>query len=91
MHPLTDIGKKCDLSTEIIQRMITEEVKAYMLHCNVLPKHLSFDEFTYAKGQMAFEYINVETGDIINIIEKKMHEQLKITLLPNSFKGFRKR
>ena len=36
-----------------------------------LPKHLSFDEFKYVKGKMAFEYINVENGDILDILEQR--------------------
>ena len=32
---------------------------------------MSFDEFKYASGRMAFEYINVETGDILDILPAK--------------------
>src|SRR5699024_11871704 len=68
---LTDIRKDYDVSTTTVQRVITKEAKAYKPHYSVLPKHLSFDEFKYAKGQMAFEYINAETGDILDILERK--------------------
>ena len=40
-------------------------------------KHLSFDEFKYAKGRMAFEYIDAETGDILDILEDVIIEQLE--------------
>ena len=32
-----------------------------------LPENLSFDEFKFAKGKMAFIYIDVVSGDILDI------------------------
>ncbi|HLR75103.1 MAG TPA: helix-turn-helix domain-containing protein, partial [Virgibacillus sp.] len=63
---LITIAKDCSVSPTTVHRVITEEAKAFKPHHQALPKHLSFDEFKYAKGQMAFEYINVETGDILD-------------------------
>ena len=33
-----------------------------------LPAHLSFDEFKYKKGKMAFDYIDAATGQILGIV-----------------------
>ena len=82
---LTDIGKDCDVSITTVQRVITKEAKAYKPHYSVLPKHLSFDEFKYAKGQMAFEYINAETGDILDILERKDARTVKNHFTANYF------
>src|SRR5699024_11082450 len=43
----------------------------YQPNYTALPKHLSFDEFKYEKGQMAFECIDWKTGDIIDILAKR--------------------
>jgi len=51
-----------------VQREINKAAKSFKPAHKQLPKHLSFDEFKYAKGKMAFEYINVETGDILDIL-----------------------
>src|SRR5699024_2384946 len=49
--------------------IINKEAKVVKLHYRALPKHLSFVEFNYAKGKMAFEYIVAETGDILDILD----------------------
>lgn len=36
-------------------------------HHTALPKNLSFDEFKYAKGKMAFEYSDVTNDNILDI------------------------
>src|SRR5699024_11258172 len=64
---LTDIAKDCLVSTSTVQRVITTEAKKHHKQYQSLPKNLSFDEFKYKKGQMAFEYEDAETGDIIDI------------------------
>src|SRR5699024_11896528 len=48
-----------------------------------LPKHLSFDEFKYKKGQMAFEYVDAETGDIIDILERRDARAIKEHFIRN--------
>src|SRR5699024_6180846 len=54
---LTDIAKDCLVSTSTVLRVITTEAKKHHKQYQSLPKHLSFDEFKYKKGQMAFEYV----------------------------------
>ena len=44
---------------------------------------LSFDEFKYAKGQMAFEYINVVTGDILDILSQRTNWTIKNHFMTN--------
>src|SRR5699024_4883527 len=56
---------------------ITTEAKRHHKQNQYLPKHLSFDEFKYKKGQMAFEYVDAETGDIIDILERRDARAIK--------------
>lgn len=65
---LTDIADETSVSTATTQRIINEQAKQYKPHYLWLPKHLSMDEFKYAKGKMAFEYIDAKKGDIIDIL-----------------------
>src|SRR5690625_7978237 len=67
---LTDIAKDCLVSTSTVQRVITTEAKKHHKQYQSLPKHLSFEEFKYKKGQMAFKYVDAETGNIIDILER---------------------
>ncbi len=82
-QPLLSIGRDCSVSSTTVQRVIMEVAKAYKPHHQALPKHLSFDEFKYAKGQMAFEYIKVVTIDMnagyANVI-KEMFPQAEIII-----------
>ena len=80
---LTDISKNCTVSTTTVQRVITKEAKKYKPYHNELPKHLSFDEFKYAKGQMAFEYVNAETGDILDILDRRDSHTIKNHFIAN--------
>src|SRR5690625_2599592 len=82
-QPLITIAKDCSVSPTTVQRVITEEAKAFKPHHQALPKHLSFDEFKYAKGQMAFEYINVETGDILDILDRRTSRAIKDHFIAN--------
>ncbi|PXW85448.1 transposase [Streptohalobacillus salinus] len=66
---IKNISKDCYLSHTTIQRVINAEAKQCKPYNQTLPKHVSFDEFKYAKGLMAFEYIDAETGDILDILE----------------------
>src|SRR5699024_3206197 len=68
---LSDIAKDCLVSTSAVQRDITNEARKHHKQYQSLPKHLSFDEFKYKKGQMAFEYVDAEAGDIIDILERR--------------------
>src|SRR5699024_6458831 len=80
---LTDIAKDCSVSPTTVQRVINEEAKKYRSHYHCLPEHLSFDEFKYAKGKMAFEYVNAETGDIIDILNRRDSFTLKNHFIAN--------
>ncbi len=80
---LQDIAKDTAVSATTVQRLITEEAKGYSFHHCLLPKHLSFDEFKYAKGLMAFEYINAETGDILDILEYRDARKIKDHFIAN--------
>lgn len=44
---------------------------------------MSFDEFKYVKGKMAFEYINAETGDILGILSKRDGRTIKNHFIAN--------
>jgi len=80
---LTDIAKDCLVSPTTVQRIITKEAKKYKPHYRALPDHLSFDEFKYAKGQMAFEYINAKTGDILDILDRRDSRTIKSHFIAN--------
>ncbi|MGM8364441.1 transposase family protein, partial [Virgibacillus sp. W0181] len=80
---LTDIAKDCSVSTATVQRIITKETKKYKPYYHALPKHLSFDEFKYSKGQMAFEYVNGETGDILDILDRRDSYTIKNHFIAN--------
>src|SRR5690625_3955734 len=55
----------------------------YKPHYRALPTHLSFDEFKYAKGKMAFEYINVLTGDILDILDQRTNKAIRNHFIGN--------
>lgn len=80
---LTDIAKDCSVSTNTVQRIITKEAKKYKPYYHALPKHLSFDEFKYMKGQMAFEYVDAETGDILDILDRRDSRMIKDHFIAN--------
>lgn len=74
---LKAIAQDTAVSSASVQRVINKEAKAFNHHVDGLPKHLSFDEFKFAKGRMAFEYINVETGEILDIIASRFNVTIK--------------
>ena len=63
--------------------MITKEAEQHKPYHHSLPKHLSFDEFKYAKGQMAFEYVDAETGDILDILDRRDSYTIKNHFIAN--------
>lgn len=65
---IKNISRDCSVSEATTQRIINEEAKNYKPYYYSLPSHLSFDEFKYGKGKLSFEYINAETGDILDIL-----------------------
>lgn len=80
---ISSIARDCSVSTSTVQRIITEEVKPYKFSYQTLPEHLSFDEFKYAKGKMAFEYINAETGEILGILNQRDGRTIKDHFIAN--------
>lgn len=80
---ITSISKDCSVSTATVQRVITEVAKVYKPHHKDLPKHLSFDEFKFAKGKLAFEYINAENGDILDILDRRDSRTIKDHFIAN--------
>src|SRR5690625_2666211 len=82
---ITSISRDCSVSTSTVQRIITEEVKPFKFSYQSLPENLSFDEFKYAKGKMAFEYINSETGDILGILSKRDGRTIKNHFMGNYY------
>lgn len=65
------IARETSVSEASVQRVLTAEGKRYRPHYHSLPENLSFDEFKYASGRMAFEYIDAQTGDILDILPAK--------------------
>jgi len=80
---LISIARDCSVSPTTVQRVITKEAKPFKPHHRALPKHLSLDEFKYLKGQMAFEYINRETGDILDILDRRASREIKDHFIAN--------
>ena len=65
-----DIARDCAISATTIQREVNKISKANQTYDRKLPENLSFDEFKYAKGQMAFIYTDVTLTTILDI---RMH------------------
>ncbi len=80
---LRSIARDCSVSPATVHRQINQAVKQFIPHYKALPKHLSFDEFKYAKGEMAFEYINAESGDILNILDRRDNLTIKNHFIVN--------
>lgn len=82
---ISSISRDCSVSTSTVQRIITEEVKPFKFNYQSLPENLSFDEFKYAKGKMAFEYIDAETGEILGILSKRDGRTIKEHFMGNYY------
>ena len=80
---LKSIAKDCTVSSPTVQRVINETAKTLKSHNQALPEHLSFDEFKYSKGKMAFEYINAANGDILDILEGRTQFVIKNHFMGN--------
>lgn len=52
---VTSIAKDCSVSPTTVQRQINQVAKQFTKGRNTLPTHLSFDEFKYTKGVMAYD------------------------------------
>src|SRR5699024_1039581 len=75
--------KECCEATPPGEPLHTNDAKKQHKQYQSLPKHLSFDEFKYKKGQMAFEYVDAETGDIIDILERRDARAIKEHFIRN--------
>jgi len=80
---LKSIARDCSVSPPTVQREISQAAKQFKPHHKALPKHLSFDEFKYAKGALAFEYINVVNGDILDILDRRDNLTIKNHFIAN--------
>lgn len=67
-NSVKNIAERSGVSWHTVQRLINHAAKEASPFYNDLPSHLSFDEFKYRKGTLAFDYINAETGRILGIV-----------------------
>lgn len=74
---ITLIAQDTSVSVSTVQRFINHYSSTLTKRYNWLPKNLSFDEFKYAKGRMAFQYIDAETGSILDILSSRLSYQIK--------------
>lgn len=74
---IKNIARDSSVSEATVQRIINKEAKNYQSYDRILPAHLSFDEFKYAKGQLAFEYIDAKAGDILDILPSRDGRTIK--------------
>lgn len=80
---IKSIAADCSVSSPTVQREINKTAKLFKPHHQALPEHLSFDEFKYAKDEMAFEYINAMTGDILDILDRRNQFTIKNHFIAN--------
>ena len=80
---IKSIARDCSVSPTSVQRVINETEEFLKPRHQSLPEHLSFDEFKYARGEMAFEYINVMTGEILDILDKRNQVTIKNHFIGN--------
>src|SRR5699024_7851856 len=80
---IKSLSRDCSVSWHTAQREIDKAAQSIEHHHYALPENLSFDEFKYAKGLMAFEYINAETGDILDILEERTSRVIKNHFIAN--------
>lgn len=74
---IKDISVQTSVSSATAQRVMNDHAKQYQPNYTWLPKHLSFDEFKYAKGTMAFEYIDAKEGKILDILPSRDSRTIK--------------
>ena len=68
---IKDIARDCAVSPTTVQREINKASQELQTYDRTLPENLSFDEFKVAKGQMAFIYIDVASGDLLDILPQR--------------------
>ncbi|STX10565.1 Transposase and inactivated derivatives [Kurthia zopfii] len=74
---ITLIAQDTCVSTTSVQRFINQYSQSMPKKHYDLAKHLSFDEFKYLKGRMAFEYINAKTGAILGILPTRLSRDIR--------------
>jgi len=73
---IKSIAQDTFVSETTVQRIINKLVSMQLPYDMQLPAHLSFDEFKYAKGHMAFQYIDAETGKILGILDDRYNSTI---------------
>lgn len=66
---IKDIAERLGVSWHTTQRVVHGAAREAKPFAMALPAHLSFDEFKYKKGTLAFDYIDAETGRIHGILK----------------------
>ena len=70
------IAKIHNVSNKTIQRVINKIYDNDKLYKHTLSENLCFDEFTYKKGIMAFNFCDADTGKTIDLVEDRKAENL---------------
>ena len=81
LQSIKDIAGIFDVSHTTVSRILKAYKNKYSPKKNILPRVLCFDEFKSVKecrGAMSFIYCNGETGEIIDIVEDRKLESLRI-------------
>ncbi|SEK28705.1 transposase [Carnobacterium iners] len=68
---IKNIARNSSVSAPTVQRLINQEAKKIQSYDRTLPENLSFDKFKYAKGQLAFEYIDAKAGNILDVLPSR--------------------
>lgn len=68
---IKNIARDSSVSAPTVQRVINQEARKFQSYDRTLPANLSFDEFKYAKGQLAFEYIDAKAGEILDVLPSR--------------------
>ena len=74
---ITLIAQDAMISVSSVQRFIQAYANECLKPTNRLPENLSFDEFKYARGRMAFQYIDAQTGTILDILPSRFSYHIK--------------
>ena len=66
---LTDIARRLRVSTSTVYRKLDQFT--FKEHCDKLPAVMSWDEFGFKKGELAFVAQNYETNELITILDNR--------------------
>ena len=70
------IASMHNVSNKTVQRQINKVYDNEKLYKHSLSENLCFDEFTYKKGVMAFNFCDADTGKTIDLVEDRTTENL---------------